>query len=215
MKSFCIIGLGRFGRALAQTLSDAGREVLVIDIDEKHIESIADTVDTAIVGDCTDETVLRSAGAADYDCAIVCISENVNDSVLTAILLKEQGAKYVVARAADERHAKVLSKVGVDQIVLPESDLGRRMGRQLCYSNVRELMEFSGDTTIVELEVPRAWIGKTLLELDVRKKHEINVILHKKEKGRGNAVNPTEKFAAGDLVTIVGADKDVTRFLEH
>ncbi len=217
MKSFCIIGLGRFGRALAETLVDARKEVLVIDNDEKNIESIAETVDSAVIGDCTDEAVLRAAGVADYECAVLCISENINDSVLTAILLKEQGCKYVVARAADERHAKVLEKVGVDQIILPESDIGRRLGRQLSFENVHELIEFSGDTTIVELEVPREWIGKTLIELDVRKKYSVNVVLHKQHSigGRGNSVNPFVKFAEGDLVTVAGADGDITRFLNR
>ncbi len=217
MNSFCIIGLGRFGRALAQTLTEARHEVMVLDNDEKNIESIAETVDTAIIGDCTEESVLRAAGVGDYDCAVVCISENINDSVLTAILLKEQGCRYVIARAADERHAKVLEKVGVDRIVLPESDIGRKIGRQLSYPNVREWMEFSGDTTIVELEVPHDWVGKTLIDLDVRKKYAINVILHKKTDaaGRGSSVNPFEKFAVGDLITVAGADADVTRFLEH
>ncbi len=217
MKSFCIIGLGRFGRALAETLSDARREVLVIDHDEKNIESVAETVDRAVIGDCTDEAVLRAAGAADYDCAVICISENVNDSVLTAILLKELGCRYVIARAADERHAKVLEKVGADQIILPESDIGRKLGRQLSHEHVRELIEFSDDTTIVELEVPREWIGKTLVELDVRKKFKLNVILHKKaaDGGRGGSVNPFVKFMQGDLVTVAGADADITRFLRH
>ena len=217
MKSFCIIGLGRFGRALAETLSEARREVLVIDNDEKNIESIADTVDTAVIGDCTDEAVLRASGAADYDFCIVCISENVNDSVLTAILLREMGAAHIVARAADERHAKVLEKVGVDRIILPETDIGRRVGRQLSYDGVQQYMEFSEDTSIAEIEVPARWIGKTLIELDVRKRLNINVILHRKKNGakKGDPVDPRTKFAAGDLVTVIGNDRDITRLLEH
>lgn len=217
MKSFCVIGLGRFGLALAEMLAQARREVLIIDNDEKKVEAIADTVDTAIIGDCTDEAVLRTSGAADYDCCIICIAENINDSVLTAILLKEQGAKLVIARAADERHARVLEKVGVDRVVLPESDIGRRLGRQISYDGVQQYMEFSEDTTIVEIEVPQRWIGKTLIELDLRKRLNINVILHKKknERKKGNSVDPQEKFASGDLVTVIGENKHITHLLDH
>lgn len=217
MKSFCVIGLGRFGLALAEMLAQARREVLIIDNDEKKVEAIADVVDTAIIGDCTDEAVLRTSGAADYDCCIICIAENINDSVLTAILLKEQGAKLVIARAADERHARVLEKVGVDRVVLPESDIGRRLGRQISYDGVQQYMEFSEDTTIVEIEVPQRWIGKTLIELDLRKRLNINVILHKKknERKKGNSVDPQEKFASGDLVTIIGENKHITHLLDH
>lgn len=217
MKSFCVIGLGRFGLALAEMLAQARREVLIIDNDEKKVEAIADMVDTAIIGDCTDEAVLRTSGAADYDCCIICIAENINDSVLTAILLKEQGAKLVIARAADERHARVLEKVGVDRVVLPESDIGRRLGRQFSYDGVQQYMEFSEDTTIVEIEVPQRWIGKTLIELDLRKRLNINVILHKKknERKKGNSVDPQEKFASGDLVTVIGENKHITHLLDH
>lgn len=217
MKNFCVIGLGRFGRALAETLAEARKDVLVIDNDEKNIESIADKVDAAVLGDCTDEAVLRASGAADYDCVILCISENINDSTLTAILLKELGAPLVIARASDERHAKVLEKVGVDRIVLPESDIGRRLGRQLSYDGVQLYMEFSDDTTLVEIEVPQRWIGKTLIELNVRKRLNINVILHKKngDRKKGNSVDPQVKFAEGDLVTVIGTTKDITHLLEH
>lgn len=217
MKSFCIIGLGRFGTALAETLAAAKKEVLVIDSDEKNIETIADTVDAAVHGDCTEEAVLRAAGVAEYDCVALCISENVNDSVLTTILLKELGVPYLVARAADERHARVLEKLGADRIVLPESDIGRRVGLALSHEGVQQYMEFSEDTAIVEMEVPPRWIGKTLLELDVRKKMNINVItVHKKDmRKKGISVDPGAKFCAGDAVTVIGQMADIEKMLSH
>ena len=217
MKSFCIIGLGRFGRSLAETLAAAKKEVLVIDNDEKNIEAIAELVDSAVLGDCTDEAVLRAAGAAEYDCVALCISENVNDSVLTAILLKELGANYVLARAADERHARVLEKLGADRVVLPESDIGRRIGLALSHEGVQQYMEFSEDTTIVELEVPQRWVGKTLLELDVRRKMNVNVITvkHKNARKNGISVDPGAKFCAGDLVTVIGPRENIEKMIAH
>lgn len=217
MKSFCIIGLGRFGRALAVTLASARKEVLVIDSDEKNIESIADIVDTAIVGDCTEESVLRAAGVADYDCVALCISENINDSVMTTILLKELGVRYLLARAADERHARVLEKLGADRVVLPESEIGQRIGQALSHEGVQQYMEFSEDTAIVEMDVPARWIGKTLLELDVRKKMNINVItVHKKNmRKKGISVDPNAKFSEGDSVTVIGLQSDLEKMLSH
>ena len=217
MKSFCIIGLGRFGRALAETLAAAKKEVLVIDSDEKNIESIADSVDSAILGDCTEEAVLRAAGVADYDCVALCISENANDSVMATIVLKELGVKYLIARAADERHARVLEKLGADRVVLPESDIGRRVGLALSHEGVQQYMEFSEDTAIVEMEVPARWVGKTLLELDVRKKMNINVITVRKKNvhKKGISVAPNSKFGAGDTVTVIGQKEDIRRMLAH
>ena len=217
MKSFCIIGLGRFGRALAETLAAARKEVLVIDNDEKNIEMIADSVDGAILGDVTEESVLRAAGVADYDCVALCISENVNDSVMATILLRELGAKYILARAADERHARVLEKLGANRVVLPESDIGRRIGLALSHEGVQQYTEFSEDTAIVEMEVPARWVGKTLLELDVRKKMNINVItVHKKNmRKKGISVDPNAKFAAGDAVTVIGHQDDIRKMLSH
>ncbi len=217
MKSFCIIGLGRFGRSLAQTLAAARKEVLVIDSDEKNIEAIADSVDSAIFGDCTEEAVLRAAGVADYDCVALCISENVNDSVLTTILLRELGVKYLIVRAADERHARVLEKLGADRIVLPESDIGRRIGLALAHEGVQQYMEFSEDTAIVEMDVPTRWVGKTLLELDIRRKMNINVItVHKKNmRKKGISVDPNARFAAGDAVTVIGQKEDIRKMMSH
>ena len=217
MKSFCIIGLGRFGRSLAQTLAAAKKEVLVIDNDEKNIEAIADSVDSAILGDCTEESVLRAAGVVDYDCVALCISENVNDSVLTTILLRELGVKYLLVRAADERHARVLEKLGADRIVLPETDIGRRIGLALAHEGVQQYMEFSEDTAIVEMDVPARWVGKTLLELDIRRKMNINVItVHKKNmRKKGISVDPNAKFAAGDAITVIGQKEDIRKMMSH
>ena len=167
--------------------------------------------------DCTDEAVLRAAGAADYDCVALCISENVNDSVLATILLRELGANYVLARAADERHARVLEKRGADRVVLPESDIGRRIGLALSHEGVQQYMEFSEDTTIVEIEVPQRWVGKTLLELDVRRKMNVNVITvqHKNVRKKGISVDPGVKFCAGDLVTVIGPRENIEKMIAH
>ena len=217
MKSFCIIGLGRYGTALAETLAAAGKEVLVIDTDEKNIADIADRVDIAVQGDATQESVLRAAGVGGYDCAVVCMSENVNDSVLAVILLKELGVGHIIARAGTERHAKVLEKLGVDEIVFPETEYGTRMGRQLSVDSVQEYFEFTEDTSIIEFEIPKTWAGKTLLELDIRKKYEVNVLTVRRPNSpkKGILADPKAKFSEGDLVTVIGLNRDISRLIER
>ncbi len=214
MKSFCIIGLGRFGMTLARTLAENGREVLVIDNDEKNVEALADTVESAILGDGTSESVLRAAGVSEYDCAVVGMSENVNDSVLAVIELKELGCPYIIARAGSDRHAKVLEKLGVDRIVFPEQDLGMKLGRMLSYRGVHQYIDFSEDTAIAEIEIPKSWEGKTPIELDLRNKLGINVItVRETGSTTGLSVRPKRKFAHGDIVTVIGLQVDVQRLI--
>ena len=127
MKSFCVIGLGKFGYTLAEKLAEDGKQVMVIDIDSDKINAIADKVTHAVIGDPTNENVLRASGVSDYECAIIGIAKNINDNILLTIMLKELGVKKVVARATNEGHQKVLKRIGADVIVFPEKDMGEKM----------------------------------------------------------------------------------------
>ena len=209
MKSFCIIGLGKLGQTLAETLTADGKEVLVIDIDADKINMIADNVTNAIIGDCTNDAVLKAAGVADYECAIVCIAENINANVLLTLKLKEMGIKTVIARAINDGHRRVLEKVGADMIIFPERDIGERLAFTLSRDRVTDFMEFKG-FQIAEITVPHKWIGKTVIELDIRKKYGINIIAITAEDGTVT-VSPsaTRPFMKGDLVSIVGSDEQV------
>lgn len=214
MKSFCIIGLGKLGQTLAETLTAEGKEVLVIDVDADKINMIADNVTNAIIGDCTNDAVLKAAGVADYECAIVCIAENINANVLLTLKLKEMGIKKVIARAINDGHRRVLEKVGADMIIFPERDIGERLAFTLSRDRVTDFMEFKG-FQIAEITVPEKWIGKTVIELDVRKKYGINVIAITAEDGTVT-VSPsaTRPFTKGDLVSIVGSDDQVQSCLK-
>lgn len=209
MKSFCIIGLGKLGQTIAETLTADGKEVLVIDVDADKINMIADNVTNAIIGDCTNDAVLKAAGVTDYECAIVCIAENINANVLLTLKLKEMGIKKVISRAINDGHRRVLEKVGADMIIFPEKDIGERLAFTLSRDRVTDFMEFKG-FQIAEITVPEKWIGKTVIELDVRKKYGINIIAVTSEDGTVN-VSPsaTRPFTKGDLVSIVGSDEQV------
>ena len=148
MKSFCVINIGRFGRTLALTLQASGHQVMIIDQNEEVINELADQVTSAIVGDPTNEAVLKAAGVKNYDCVIVCISTNINHSIMTTLLLKDMGVKKIVARATSEMHRRVLEKIGADQIVFPEKDMGEKLAYMLEKNNVLEYIEFSNDYSI-------------------------------------------------------------------
>lgn len=144
-KQFLVLGLGRFGASLAKTLCDLGQEVLAVDADEELVNNIAPYVTQAMQLDATDETLLASLGVKNFDAAIVSIGQNTRDSILVCVLLKELGAPYLVAKANDDLHAKVLRKIGADRVIFPERDMGARLARSIITPNVLELMNLSDD----------------------------------------------------------------------
>lgn len=211
MKSFCIIGLGKFGMTLAESLAKDGKQVLVIDTDADKVNAIADTVTHAVIGDPTNESILRSAGVKDYQCAVVCMTTNVNDNILLTIMLKELGIKKVVARAANEGHQRVLAKIGADVIVFPEKDMGEKIAFMLGRDNVTEFIDFHG-YRIVELRVPNSWIGKTLVELEIRRKYGVTVLAVIGENDRAEVSPlPARAFSAGERISVLGTDKSVAK----
>ncbi len=218
MKSFCVIGLGKFGVALATRLAEEGNQVMVIDTDADKVNALADIVTDAVIGDPTNEVVLKSTGVGYYDCAVVCFTGNINDNVLITIMLKEAGVKRVVARAANEGHRKVLRHIGADAVVFPEQDMGEKVAFMLTKDNVTEYIEFSG-YKLVELMVPEEWYGANLIELDLRRKYGINVIAVTRmgdddEEIADVSPSPTRVFASGEKMSVIGSDRDIDRIIK-
>ncbi len=212
MNSFCIIGLGKFGWSLALSLAGENKQVMVIDTDADKIAEIADSVTSAVIGDPTNESVLVGAGVRDYECAVVCFTENINENVLLTIMLKDLGVKKVVARAVNDGHQRVLERIGADIIVFPEKDMGERMAFKLTKEKVSEYMEFSG-CTLVEMQVPTEWIGKNLIELGIRRRYGVNVVAVTEEGGRLDpSPKPDRAFSAGDRVLVIGTEAQIERF---
>lgn len=215
MKSFCVIGLGKFGYTLAEKLAEEGKQVMVIDIDADKINSIADKVTHAVIGDPTNENVLRASGVSDYECAVIGLAKNINDNILLTIMLKELGVKKVVARATNEGHQKVLKRIGADVIVFPEKDMGEKMANLLSRENLTEFVEFHG-YQIVEMFVPEGWIGKNLIELELRKKYNISVLATKDAAGNVSVTPlPTRIFGKGERVSVIGATKDIQKLTKQ
>lgn len=215
MKSFCIIGLGKFGTALAETLSKNGKQVLVIDIDAAKINAIADKVTAAVIGDPTNEAVFKSAGIENYDCAIICMVGNINDNVLLTMNLKELGIKKVVGRAINEGHKKVLQKIGADMIIFPEEDMGERVANLLSKDNLIDFIDFNG-YNIAEVQIPKEWIGKNLIELQLRKRFNVNVIGLRDGNGALNvSPSPERAFRENDKISVIGTEKDIEKLTKH
>ena len=143
MKSFCSIGLGRFGQTLAASLVRNGHQVMIIDEHEEAVGLLADYVTNALIGDPTSEQLLRSSGAAEYDCVVIALSNNINKSILITMLLKDMGAPYVVARANSELERRVLEKVGSDRIVFPEQEMGEKLASMMESNSILERLQFS------------------------------------------------------------------------
>ena len=216
MKSFLVIGLGRFGAAVAQELSALGQEVLALDIDAENVQHIADQVTQAIQGDAQDEAVLRSVGAGNFDCCVVAVGADMEASILITVMLKEMGAKYIVAKAMTPIHARVLERVGADRVVLPEIDMGQRLAQRLARTNVVDYIGVSDEFSIVEIHPPRSWVGNSLGKLGVRAKHQINVLAIRHGEGGQVDVNPKPDKVIGpdDLLIVIGTSEQVNSVVE-
>lgn len=216
MKSFLVIGLGRFGAAVAQELSALGQEVLALDIDAENVQHIADQVTQAIQGDAQDEAVLRSVGARNFDCCVVAVGADMEASILITVMLKEMDAKYIVAKAMTPIHARVLERVGADRVVLPEIDMGQRLAQRLARTNVVDYIGVSDEFSIVEIHPPKSWVGNSLGKLGVRAKHQINVLAIRHGEGGQVDVNPKPDKVIGpdDLLIVIGTNEQVNSVVE-
>ena len=204
MKSFVIIGLGRFGSQAARRLCQQGCEVLAIDSDSELVQRVSDDVTQAVVADARDKGVLRALGVKDFDCGIVAIGDSLADSVLATMSLKELGVPYIVCKAHDETHREVLKKLGADRVVIPEQENADRLARSLSSLNVLDYIELSEDYGIVEVPAPAVWQDKSLIELNVRAKLGLNILAIKRDGQI--TVSPAADFriAAGDILVVLG-----------
>lgn len=204
MKTYLVIGLGRFGAAIARQLCALGAEVLAMDIRSDLVQQVANDVTHAVVGDAQDKEVLRSLGARDFDCAVIAIGDDLAASVLVTMNLKELEVPYIVCKAHDETHRRVLEKLGVDRVVIPEQEHAQRLGRSLFSHNVLDYIELSQDYGILEVPAPKSWIGKSLKELNVRAKLGINIIAV--ENGSKTNVSPAGDCCVrpGDILAVLG-----------
>jgi len=204
MKTYVVIGLGLFGQALARQLWKLGAEVLAMDVRSDLVQQVANDVTHAVVGDAKDKEVLRALGVRDLDCAIIAIGDDLAASVLIAMNLQELGVPYIVSKAHDETHRRVLEKLGVHRVVIPEQENAQRLGRSLHSHNVLEYIELSEDYGILEVPAPKSWVGKTLKGLNVRAKHSVNIIAIENEKTVNVSPPADYEIQAKDILVVLG-----------
>ena len=204
MKSYIVIGMGRFGSEVARRLCQLGCEVLAVDTDGDLIQAISNDVTHAVVADGRDKEVLRALGAGDFDCGIVAIGDSLADSVLATMNLKELGIPKVVCKAHDDTHRQVLKKLGADQIVIPEQEQAYRLARSLSSQNVLDYIELSEDYGIIDLPAPDSWIGKDLRQLNVRAKLGVNILAVRREEKIQASPAADYAISKGDILVILG-----------
>lgn len=209
MKSYIVVGLGRFGSEAARKLFELGCEVLAIDRDSNLVQQISNDVTQAVVGDARDKEVLKALGAAEFDCAIVAIGGSLGDSVLATMNLKELGVPYVVCKAHDETHRQVLLKLGANKVVIPEQEQASRLARNLSSPNVLDYIELSDDYGIIEVPAPNAWLGKSLKNLNVRAKLGVNIIAVKQNKRINVSPGADYEIQPGDVMVILGGTDEL------
>ncbi len=212
--NYVVFGLGKFGRSIATTFAENGKEVLAIDADEEIVQDISDTVTHAVRADVTDEDALKSLGVGNFDVAVVAISNNLQASIMATILAKEMGVDLVVAKAQNDVHKRVLEKVGADRVVFPEREIGVRIANNLMSENFVDFIELSEDYSIVELEVIDMWIGKSLKELNMRVNYGINVMAIKKAEQLSITPGPNLVLEENDVLIVIGSNADLRKIQE-
>ena len=206
-KTYAVFGLGRFGYSVAKELVESGAEVLAVDSDEAAVNAVKGEIPLCKCADVTDPEVLDRLGVANIDVVIVAMANSFESAVLTTTLCKEIGVKTVIVKCANETHKKILTRVGADRVVFPESESGVRMAKNLVSSGFVDLMELSRGVSMIQLEVRPEWMGKTILELNLRKKYAINVVAIRKGGSVDVNVRP-DTVLEGDMKLIVIANSE-------
>lgn len=213
-KQFVVIGLGRFGISVAETLYSLGNDVLVVDLDEEVIQSVSNYVTHAVQADAMDENSLRAVGIRNFDVAVIAIGSDIQASIMATLLLRELGVKYIIAKANNHMHAKVLMKIGADKVVFPEKDMGVRVAHNLVQSNILEYIELSPDYSIAEFLSPKEWHGRNLIDLNIRSRYGINVMAIKRNNEIDVSPSALDTIEPGDIIVAIGNVGDLARLEE-
>lgn len=210
-KEFVVFGMGKFGVSVAKALSDNGCQVMAVDSEQDRIAEVAEYVTHAVCADVTDAEAMYSLGIRKFDGAIVAIGENLEASVLVTIIAKELGIPYVLAKAQTELQAKVLKKVGADKIVFPEKETGIRIANNLASGNFFDAIELSTKYSMMDLNVPTEWLGKTLRELNLRATKKINIIGIKQKEEFEITPDPDAPLTEDDILVVIGKNQTLSK----
>jgi len=208
-KQFIVIGLGRFGTSVAETLYSLGNDVLAVDVDEEVIQNISEKVTHAVQVDANDEQSLRALGVGNFDVAIISIGSDIQASILSTLLVKELGVKHIITKANNALHAKVLYKIGANRVIFPERDMGVRVAHNLCSSNILDYIELSPDFSIAEIVSPQEWHEKSLKDLNLRAEYGINVMAIKRNNEIDVSPSADEIIQGNDIIVAIGGNQEL------
>lgn len=214
MKSILIIGLGRFGKHMAQKFSEQGNDILAVDTDEDRVNAVLPFVTDAQIGDATNEMFVESLGVANFDLCVVAIGDNFQSSLETTSLLKDMGAKFVLSRASRDVHAKFLLRNGADEVVYTEKETAERLAVKYGNDSVFDYIEINEDYSIYEIGVPDSWVGKSILDKKVRTKYNISILATKRGKEICPLPHPDHVFSETESLMILGRNEDVKRLIK-
>ena len=203
-KQYIVIGLGRFGRSVARQLEANGCMVLAVDREEKNVNTVAEYVTRAMCMDITDEDAVEELGLSNFDGAVVSIGHNLDAAIFAVMWAKEQGVTQVIAKANDETQGKILTKVGADEIVYPEREMGYHLAKNLAFGNFLDAVELTADYSIAEIPILHEWVGKNLKELRLREKYHVNVIAVKRNRDLEITPSADKNFVEDDIVVVLG-----------
>ncbi|MDO5302243.1 MAG: TrkA family potassium uptake protein [Tissierellia bacterium] len=211
-KTILVIGLGRFGRHLIMNLEKLGHEIMAVDNVPERVENVADHVTRAQIGDATNEEFLKTLGVSNFDLCMVAIGSDFESSIVTTSILSELGAQRIVSRASRDVQAKLLLANGAENVIYPEKQLARWSSIRYTGDNILEYMDLECGYAICAIPVPKKWVGKAPVELDVRKTHNINVLGTRRNGKVDFAIDPERAFEPGDNVYLLGAFETIQRF---
>lgn len=207
-KTYAVLGLGRYGRSVAEELVKNGAEVLAVDIDQHNVNNAIETIPVCKCADITEPEVIKRLGISNIDVVIVAMANNLEASVMAVTLCKEAGVETVIVKCGNEMHQKILSRVGADKVIFPEKESGTRLAKNLLTSGFSEMIELSDEVSMVEIDVRNEWVGKTLIELSLRKKYDINVVAIRKGDEISTTIDPGVPLEKGmELIVIANTSK--------
>ncbi|MBU9727218.1 potassium channel family protein [Diplocloster modestus] len=212
--SYGIIGLGRFGTALAKTLAEAGKEVVVIDHMESKVKELRQYTESAFVSEDLSREVLEEIGIQNCDTVVVCIGEKIDTSILTTLNVVSLGVPRVIAKAISPEQGEVLEKIGAE-VVYPERDMALRLAKRLLTNNILDYINLNNDVEITEISITQVIAGKTVLELDLRKTYGLNIIAVEHDRRTDTEVGPDYRFQQGDIIVVIGKTQNVKRFEQY
>ena len=212
-KTYGVFGLGRYGKAVALELINSGAEVLAVDKNEENVHSAADEIPYCKCADVTDPDVIELLGIGNLDVVIIAMSQSFEASVMATMLCKQAGVKTVVVKSSCEMHCEILRRVGADRVVTPESESGRRLAKNLLSSGFADIIELSPDISVIELDTKKEWVGKSLIELDLRRKYGINVVALRSGGEISCSIDPTVPLKEGSSLIVIADVKKISKLM--